>query len=257
MTVPAWVKAAKASLGLVGVVVGAFALAMLGSWIAGQCRGNADPVAPPVKPGYVDPGTPAPGPVSESPTAPETAEIAVPQLTRAQVLEIAAKYGLVLTKKGTVPGHQPVSNSPGGSAPTGEPGEGDRAAEGNVESQFPRLFAEEIFGPGPAGDYARVSAWQLQPGGRVDLRTYWEDYQPPPPAVPKRGWLGNEARWEKTLAAGVVVTPDGVGYGPLVGIGYRGWRTGKATWGIDAMATGAQINGETVGVGFVGASVHF
>lgn len=250
-----WAKIRPYLFSVVGIAA-LFLAVMLASWIAGQCRGNREPVAPPVIPGHVDHGTTAPGPVGEVPTAPETAEIAVPQLTRAQVLELAAKYGLVLTKKGTVTGHQPPPTGTPGSAPTGDPSPGDRPADANLD-RFPRLFGEEIFGPGPAGDYARVSAWQLEPGGRVDLRTIWEDYQPPATPAPKRGWLGNEARWEKIIAGGVVATPDGIGYGPMVGIGYRGFRTGKAIWGIDAVATGAQINGETVGFGFVGASVHF
>lgn len=240
----------------VAAVLAAFAL----SWVAGQCREWGKPKVPKAPkpiPGYVDQGTPSPGPVNEAPTVQVRPEIAVPKLTRTELEAEAAKLGFKLTPKG----QNPPQNGPSGARIASGAGPSSSKTEivppAGSSGFVQQLFAKEHFGKGPAGDGITVWAWQMEEGGRMKLLGAWDDFQPPPPpAPPGPGFFENVAKFHWTLGAGGVGTEDGFGPGGLLGFGYGGWRTGHATWGIDLFGIGGQVDGEVTGSGFLGMTVR-
>lgn len=227
----------------------AFAAVMLVSWIAGQVRdwrAPKPPVTPPVVRGHVDPGTPAPGPVNEAPTVPIPLTVAVPDLTPEEVAAFMKKYGLQ-AKDAPTPGRrgtqgQPTTPDAAPAPPSSQPRTEPPAAPG---VSYPIPLAEERFSfKGVPGIAIDVSAAQLEPGGRVVLNGTWLPYQAPAVAEPKRGWLGNEAKWVWTAGPAMAHTADGTGYGALIDVGYRGWRTNRLTWGVDAVIVPVSIGGQ-------------
>ena len=239
----------------------AFALVMAVSFVAGQCREWREPKAPEIPkpiPGFVDPGTPAPGPVSAAPTVQTCLPVAIPDLNRAELEAEAAKLGFKLTPRvgsaasGGVQGSRSAPETPGTAS-----GGGDRPSEGNLSGFAQTLLAKERFGPGPAGDRATVWAWQMEENGRVELWADFDPYQAPPvEPIADSGFFENVAKWHWTVGGGGVASPDGVGPGVLLGMGWSGPRTGHVTWGVDAYAIGGQIGGETTGAAFAGATLR-
>ncbi len=243
------------------LVVGVFLLVLAVSFVAGQCRDWRKPKEPKAQkpiPGFVDPGTPAPGPVSAAPTVQKCLPVAVPDLTRAELEAEAAKLGFKLTLKGrdsAQGGGQGSQTTPGATGTT--PEGGDRPSEGNLEGFAQTLLAKERFGPGPAGDRATVWAWQMEENGRVELWADFDPYQPPPvPPAPEPGFFGNVAKWHWKVGGGGVASPDGVGPGLLLGMGWSGPRTGHVTWGVDAYGIGGKIGDKTTGAAFLGATAR-
>lgn len=243
------------------LVVGVFLLVLAASFVAGQCREWRKPKEPKVPkpiPGFVDPGTPAPGPVSEAPTVQKCLPVAVPDLTRAELEAEAAKLGFKLTLKG----RNSAQGGGQGSRSAPEAGEdtlagGDRASEGNLSGFAQTLLAKERFGPGPAGDRATVWAWQMEENGRVELWADFDPYQSPPvPPALEPGFFGNVAKWHWTVGGGGVASPDGVGPGLLLGMGWSGPRTGHVTWGVDLLGIGGQIDGKLTGMPYLGATIR-
>lgn len=231
---------------IVASVVALAAGLLAASFIAGQCRGHGKPEPPKVIPGKVDPGTPVAGPVAEAPTIPASVSIkadgggtvavdfALPDLTPAQVAELARKYGLTVATKpasaqqGTGAGATIAANGDPDTAPSG-----DRPAN-RPTATFPIFLAEEIFRHEASGSAVEVAAVIPGEGQRVDLRAAWRDWTPPP-VCPSGGIVGNEARFTGFVGAGGVVSRDGAGPGAFGGLGYRGFRFGRVALGADAI----------------------
>lgn len=224
----------------------AFAVVIGLSFIAGQCRKYRTPDPPKVIEGKVDAGVPPPGPVNEAPTLQESLTVDRPDLTREEVIAKAKEYGMAFHEKtstgslGKGKGSIPVSAE-----------SADFENQAPPKPQFPYLLAEETFGPGPAGDKVDVSAWVEEWGGRVNLRSKWRDYQPPPKpwtsgppiACPSTGFFENRAQWEGSVGYGAVAGAEGVGLGPFGSVGYLGPRTGALTWGVGGFAGWSNASG--------------
>lgn len=249
-------------LGWVKLAALAFAFAMVASWTASQCRYWKTPPPPKTIPGHVDPGAPVAGPSSDRPTVTETLPIARPALTREEVLAEAKRVGLEFAP---APQAGKKEKPPAGSAPA--PPESGSVNE-NAPPEFPVFFAKERFSMKlqDASEVAvEVQAWQLEPGGKIDLRGRWEDYTPPPkpPAGASvtcpagEGFFGNEGRWEKEIVAGVIGNKDGFGYGGGASITYRGPKTGHANWGVKGTVIGGKVGDRTPVMGLTGAKVSW
>jgi hypothetical protein len=181
--------------------------------------------------------------------------IARPALTRAEVLAEMKRVGLELAPRAATPGR---STGEPGSAPSPAPGAPDALQE--AVQEFPIFFGKERFGPGPAGDLVDVSAWQLEPGGKVQLEGEWHDYTPPvaatcPPIA--GGFFRNEGRWEKEIGAGLLGTEDGIGPGGSVSVVFRGPSTGHANWGARGLVAGGKIGEKTTGFILATGKVSF
>lgn len=251
-------------------VVGVVALLFVGSWIGGhvsrwRAEHGGGTAKPPAIPGRLDQGTPAPTPAgtgqppgAATPTAPATVTVRAERLTRAQLEREAARWGLVLAENGALAGprtgdlqdRQPDVPPGGPVAASGQPGGTATPSEVVV---YPLKLAGEFLCLRPTAGGScptsgptdtptvEVTAWLLGPGEAVDLRGIWLDYQPPPPK-PER-WFSNVGRWQGRLGLGLVgaclkdargeMVCDG-GPGGEAGIALRGWRTGHATWSLDA-----------------------
>lgn len=256
-------------LGWLGGAVAAFALILAVSWVFGQFRAWRTPHAPkspPPIPGAVDPGTPVAGPTSDRPTTSDpTGPIARPALSREELLAEAAKFGLELAPRKTKPTKPPKVTEAAAAAPADSPAVEEPPAAPEV--QYPVFFSKERFSMklGAAGEVAlEVSAWQLEPNAKIDLRGKWENYQPPPPAPATTttcpgggGFFGNEARWEKEIAAGAIGTADGFGPGGSAALTYRGPRTGAANWGATARVMGGKVGTKTPFMGLAAARVSW
>ena len=72
----------------------------------------------------------------------------------------------------------------------------------------------------------------------------------------KPDFFENVAKWHWTLGGGGVASPEGVGPGVLLGLGWSGPRTGHVTWGVDLLGIGGQIDGKTTGAAFAGATLR-
>lgn len=240
------------------LAVAVFLLVLAVSFVAGQCRDWRKPKPPKPIPGHLDPGTPAAGPVNEAPTVQEVFVVARPDLTAAELEAEAAKAGFKLVRKG-----QNSASKAGQGLSTPRPPATDTSG-GEIEAPAPaseaevfvqKLFAKEHFGPGPAGDGVTIWAWQIREDGRIELKGAWDDYQPPAAGkVPD--FFENVAKWHWTVGGGGVASPDGVGPGLLLGMGWSGPRTGHVTWGVDLVGIGGQIDGKTTGAAFLGATAR-
>ncbi|MEO7973687.1 MAG: hypothetical protein ABIU84_08865 [Thermoanaerobaculia bacterium] len=251
-------------LGWVKLVAISFALVLVASWTASQCRYWKSPKAPETIPGHVDAGAPVAGPSSDRPTVTTTEAIARPALTRAEVLAEMARVGI---KPEIKPARVVDVLKHGSNAPAAPPDSG--SVNETPAQEFPIFFGKERFGMalGAAGEVAvEVSAWQLEPGAKIDLRGRWEDYTPPkPPAAlagspicgAGEGFFGNEGRWEKEIGVGLLATQDGAGPGGMASVVYRGPRTGRANWGARALVAGGTVNSEATGFGLLTAKVSF
>lgn len=252
-TVLGWAKLASA----------AFAAVLVLSWVAGQCRAWRTPHAPKAPPpisGAVDPGTPVAGPTTDRTTTSDpTGPIARPALSREELLAEAAKFGLELAPLNPKP-PKATKNNEGPAAAVAE-------AQPGTEIQYPIFFGKERFSMklhGSSQVALEVSAWQLGPNAKIDLRGKWEDYQPPPPAPATAttcpggsGFFGNEARWEKEIAVGAIGTADGFGPGGSAALTYRGPRTGAANWGATARVMGGTVGTKTPFIGLAAARVSW
>jgi hypothetical protein len=256
-------KAPTTVLGWVKLAAIAFALAMVASWTASQCRYWKTPKPPETISGSVDTGAPVAGPSSDRPTISTDATIARPALTREELLAEAKRVGLELElAPARPPGKR--SKAPAGSTP--EPTDSGSVNE-TAPPEFPIFFAKERFtmGLGDAGEVAvEVQAWQLEPGAKIDLRGRWEDYTPPPkpPAAasvtcPDGGFFGNEGKWEKEIVLGAVANEDGAGPGGGFFLTYRGPRTGRANWGVKGSVIGGKVGEKTPIMGLTGAKVSW
>lgn len=246
----------------------AFAAMLVLSWVAGQCRTWRTPhapKAPPAIPGAVDPGTPVAGPTTDRPTTSDpTGPIARPALSREELLAEAAKFGLELAPRKPKPS-KPPQETQETEKPAAVADQAQAAAANEV--QYPIFFGKERFSMklhGSSEVALEVSAWQLEPGAKIDLRGKWEDYQPPAPAPATvatcpggDGFFGNEARWEKEIAAGAIGTADGFGPGGSAALTYRGPRTGAANWGATARVMGGKIGTKTPFMGLAAARVSW
>lgn len=245
----------KTFVGWVKILAAGFVLAMVASWTASQCRYWRVDKHPDVIEGEVDHGAPVAGPTSDRPTVTESLPIARPALTRAEVLAEMKRVGLELAPRAATPGR---STGEPGSAPSPAPGAPDALQE--AVQEFPIFFGKERFGPGPAGDLVDVSAWQLEPGGKVQLEGEWHDYTPPvaatcPPIA--GGFFRNEGRWEKEIGAGLLGTEDGIGPGGSVSVVFRGPSTGHANWGARGLVAGGKIGEKTTGFILATGKVSF
>lgn len=222
-----------------------FGIGLLTSWIAGQCSGYRAKGLPRVVPVQVDPGTPTPGPIAESPTVLESVQTAAPELSKSDVLALAAKYGLVLATKSARPQRQSTAAEPElTAAEIGLIG-GDRPANRLSERRYPLFLAEETFRHEASGVSADVAAILPDDGAKIDLRASWHEWTPPAPAQcgKDRTYFGNESRWQKFVGVGGVATEAGAGPGLFGGFGYRGWRVGAVTMGADVIG-GATSTGD-------------
>ena len=244
--------------------VAAFLLVLAVSFVAGQFRDWRKPKPPKPIPGHLDPGTPSSGPVNAARTVPDPGPIARPDLTAAELEAEAAKAGFKLVRKQTAPARgggqgTPTPRPPATDTSSGEivaPAPASEAAPAGEEQVFVQeLFAKEHFGPGPAGDGLTIWAWQMREGGRIELMGAWDDYQPPASEV-REAFFGNVAKWHWTVGGGGVASPDGVGPGLLLGMGWSGPRTGHVTWGVDLYGIGGQVGGKTTGAAFLGATAR-
>lgn len=236
--------------------VAAFLVMLSISFVAGQCRDWRKPKPPKPIPGHLDPGTPAAGPMSEVPTIKDSLTVARPDLTVAELEAEAAKAGFKLVRKGTKPASGAGQGSTTPRPTAADTPESEIEAPGASSEVFiQKLFAKEHFGPGPAGDGVTVWAWQMREDGRIELMGAWDDYQPPAPEV-REAFFGNVAKWHWTVGGGGVASPDGVGPGLLLGLGWSGPRTGHVTWGVDLYGIGGRIAGETTGAAFLGATAR-
>lgn len=238
--------------------VAAFIVVLFVSFVAGQRRDWRKPKPPKPIPGHLDPGTPAAGPVNQAPTVPEVFVVARPDLTTAELEAEAAKAGFKLVRKGqnSASGAAQGSSTPRPPATDTSGGEiGAPTPTSEADGFVQKLFAKEHFGPGPAGDGVTVWAWQMREDGRIELMGAWDDYHPPAPEV-REAFFGNVAKWHWTVGGGGVASPDGVGPGLLLGLGWSGPRTGHVTWGVDLYGIGGKIAGETTGAAFLGATAR-
>ena len=239
--------------------VAALVALLVVSFVAGQCRANRQPKAPEPIPGFVDAGNVTPGPVAEAPTVvADPMQPAIPDLSRAELAQIAAKYGLELTKRGRKPSdafkgdlRADLPRNDGIDPEVGEDENDQPAAKSGAPAE-PVLLAEESAGPGPAGDRVEASAWFVGQGERVDLRFRWLPYQPPTPEQAKcdgSGYFGNVAKFHGFIGGGGVATDAGAGLGAFGGLGYRGFRIGKVKLGADAIGGYGQDSGGFVAGG--------
>lgn len=219
-------------------------LALLGSWIAGQCRDWRTPKPPPTVPAQIDPGVPSPGQTNEAPAVESELTVAVPALTKEQVLAELARFGLVAVEQGAA-GER---SKPQGLLESEQGTEAALPAGSAPEtplnaSVYPAKLADETFKHEATGVEIAVAAFLLRQGDRVQLAGIWQEYQPPaPPVCPPSsgGWFGNEARWVKSVGVGYGVGRNGSGLAGRGSIDYLGPRTGAVTWG--AGLSGIYVN---------------
>lgn len=231
---------------------GAIALAVIfaSSWIAGQFPDSCyRPKPPKVVPPTVDAGAPVAGPIADSPTVAECLPVAVPELTREDVLAYARKYGLTLP---TAPVGERRERPP----ESAEVDEGSAPPPVTTERREPSILAEEHFTHAASGVAADCSAWFLGEGERVDLRCLWLPWQPPVPAA-EPGYFGNVAKFEKGFLVGYVGMKAGEETVASPGLGfslrYRGWKIGDATTDLGVMGL-VTIEGDGAVLGGVGVS---
>lgn len=212
-------------------------LALIGSCFVESIRSRKEPKAPKKIEGEVDHGVVSPGPVNSSPEV-VYVNVPAPKLTREQIVAEAKALGMQF----------PVKQSP--PPPASE-------TQDELEVVFPQLFAKESFGPGPAGDWITVWAWQMEEGARIDLMGKFADYQPPtpPPSKPcdDGGLVGNVAEWKFRILAGGVASPDGIGIGPVGGVRYEGFRLLGLTATVDVAGGWSEQSGPVV-LGGLGVS---
>lgn len=211
------------------------------SLVVGPCRPKQKaPEPPPVIPGHVDQGENALPPVVPAPEV-QTVYVPVPAapLTPEQIVDEAKKLGMVYL--------------------TAEQIEAGEKVENAVDPLNFHLFAQEDFGPGPAGDWIKVSALQNGPGMAIDLVGAWRDYQPPTPApaatcASDDGIVGNRAEWHFVGGPAAMVTKEGVGVGPMLHASYDGFYLWKLRSSFEASAGWSDKTGPVVtalaGVGF-------
>lgn len=243
----------------VTLVVGVFLLVLAVSFVVGQFQDWRKPKPPKPIPGHLDPGTPVSGPVSSAPTIQDSLIVARPDLTAAELEAEAAKAGFKLVRKGQNSAQGATQGSPT-PLPPAEDASGAEieapAPASDAEVFVQKLYAKEHFAfDGVPGVGVTIWAWQMTEGGRVELMGAWDEYQPPA-AGEKPDFFENVAKWHWTLGGGGVASPEGVGPGVLLGLGWSGPRTGHVTWGVDLLGIGGQIDGKLTGMPFLGATIR-
>lgn len=246
-----WLREARRWLWTIAL---GFAIILGASWCFSGRKPKA-PKPPPPAPARVDPGVPTPGPTNEAPTAEIGVVVAVPKLTRSQVLEEAARFGLRLApdeleagERATVPG-PPVED--GSDPPAVDPR--------SLEDDFPLKLGEETFTHPESGVAIDVGAFLLRRGERATLAGIWHQWQPPtPPAsevsCPSGGFFGNEGRATVRVSGPFVLGPKGFGYGAAVEAYFDGPRTKGITWGAGGTLVGGS-SGDWITAG--GLSLRF
>jgi hypothetical protein len=238
----------------------AVALSFVASGLARGCRDRRPPEPPPTVPGSIDPGVPVAGPATERPPVLEPClPVARPDLSRAEVLKLAVRYGVRVDDGSNRPagGHQAAPGRANGSGATDQPSVVVGPSEVNLVT-FPLFLGEEGFAHAASGVSATVSAWQVDPGGRIDLRAAWNPWTPPAPAPADDRLLGNVGRWQTGFLVGLagVRTSEGDAGGGL-GAGFhlrfRGWRVARVTGDVGGLALATET-GDVAGVVGLGLS---